>query len=278
VDWPSYPAALSATSVASLRAAMANAWSRCSEPLLALRTAVSQLSRPDAAASRPLMADMAWSDQVYATDNYLRSIADLPPNQQPLLGEYLRPVGWLLALADGAVVLLSEREADQLLAAAGSTGGGESMPSGALGGADGPLLVSLAYAWQAVAASASCVEATPPLLVTNLGAAAANSEQGSVATCGQLRMRLGVRELVTVRVFAGETSFRVRPAVVPLAAPVDNGGGAVAAVAVATELRRLVAGRRPQVQQLLAMRGQQSQMARSDLEKAVEGLPLQLAV
>ncbi|KAG2455049.1 hypothetical protein HYH02_000874 [Chlamydomonas schloesseri] len=278
VDWRSYPAALSATSVASLRAAMADASSRCSEPLLALRTAVSQLSGPDAAAARPLMADMAWSDQVYATENYVRSIADLPPNQQALLGEYLRPVGWLLALADGAVVLLSEREADQLLAAAWGTSGGGSMPSGVLGGADGPLLVSLAYAWQAVAASASCVEATPPLLVTNLGAAAANNEQSSVAAWGQLRMRLGVRELVTVRVFAGETSFRVRPAVVPRAAPVDTGGGAVAAEAVATELRRLVEGRRPQVQQLLAMRGQQSQMARSDLEKAVEGLPLQLAV
>ncbi|PNW71367.1 hypothetical protein CHLRE_16g651300v5 [Chlamydomonas reinhardtii] len=138
---------------------------------------------------------------------------------------------------------------------------------------DGPLLVSLAYAWQAVAFPA---QAKPLLLVTNLGLAAAGITQAPAAAWAQLRRRLGFRQLISVRVFVGEASYRVRPGIMG-AAP-SNGNAELKAVAqeVEAELRRLVQGRRPQVQQLLVMRGRQSQMTRSDLEKAVEGLQLQL--
>ncbi|KAG2451920.1 hypothetical protein HYH02_003695 [Chlamydomonas schloesseri] len=260
IDW-SYRHALGVTSLEQLQAPAAGM-------LQPLGKAVAQLDSLDSA--QPMSA-VPWSDKVHVSRNYLNSIADLPPGQP--LNEYLRPVGWLLVLADGAVVLLSEREADQLLAAAWATGAA----AGGLNAAatDGPLLVSLTYAWQAVTLPVSLGK--PPLLVTNLGRAAARGgAQGSAAAWEQLRRRLGVRQLVSVCVFAGETCYRVRPGIGDGAARVTDAALDAAAQRVAAELRQLVAGRRPQVQQLLEMRGRQSHIARSDLEKAVEGLQLQL--
>eukprot|EP00198_Chlamydomonas_reinhardtii_P008814 XP_001698151.1 predicted protein [Chlamydomonas reinhardtii] len=235
-----------------------------------LSTAVDWLDSQDP--TQPMDA-VPWSGRVYISCNYLHAIADLPDDQP--LNDYLRPVGWLLVLSGGEVVLLSEREADQLLAAAWHAAAKGAAAAGRSGATatDGPLLVSLAYAWQAVA---SLPRAKPPLLVTNLGLAAAGIAQDPATAWPQLRRRLGVRQLISVRVFAGETSYRVRPGIMGAAPSNGNAELKAAAQKVEAELRRLVEGRRPQVQQLLVMRGRQSQMTRSDLEKAVEGLQLQL--
>eukprot|EP00198_Chlamydomonas_reinhardtii_P007687 XP_001697024.1 predicted protein [Chlamydomonas reinhardtii] len=243
--------------------------------LLPLRDAVTRLDSQDPA--QP-MAALPWSDKVYVSHNYLHAIAGLPPGQP--LNEYLRPVGWLLVLKRGEVLLLSEREADQLLAATwadapaakGTTSFRHRLVRYLADTASkrGPLLVSQAYAWQAAAVSS----ATRPLLVTDLGLTTAGIVQDAADAWAELRRRLGVRELVSVRVFAGETSYRVTRLAGANGTAASSGSAATAAVEA--ELQRLVAGRRPQVQQLLVMRGRQSQMARSDLEKAVEGLQLQL--
>ncbi|KAG2432296.1 hypothetical protein HYH02_013019 [Chlamydomonas schloesseri] len=88
-------------------------------------------------------------------------------------------------------------------------------------------------------------------------------------------MRLCVRQLVSVRVFAEETSYGVHLTGRSASASSDEESGRIAED-VEKELRRLVGGRAPQMQQLLVMRGRQSHVARSDLEKAVLGLQLQL--
>ncbi|KAG2441624.1 hypothetical protein HXX76_003244 [Chlamydomonas incerta] len=276
-DWPSYAGACTAASIKQLQA-------EAPGMVRPLRSAVSRL---DSKSTAHTIEAMPWSRNVYVSRNYLHSVD--AGSDQPL-NEYLRPVGWLLVLAREEVVLLSEREADQLLAAAwraptGTAAGGKSAVGGVgSGGAaaatalpeDGPLLVSLAYAWQAVTLPPPR-GAKPPLLVMNLGQAAAGGTQHADITWAQLRQRLGVRQLVSVRVFAGETSYRVRPGIADDAvSAVEADWLKAAAASVEAELRRLVQGRRPQVQQLLVMRGRQSHMARSDLEKAVEGLPLQL--
>ncbi|KAG2441635.1 hypothetical protein HXX76_003254 [Chlamydomonas incerta] len=264
-DWLSYAGACTATSVAQLQAGAARGM------LQPLRDAVTRLDSEDPA--QPMEA-VPWSDKVYVSRNYLHSIADLPPDQP--LNEYLRPVGWLLVLMRGGVVLLSEREADQLLAAAWRAGGAARGGRRGTAAAHGPLLLSLPYAWQAVT-SPQQQGAKPPLLVMNLGQAAAGGAQNAGTTWQQLRGRLGVPQLISVRVFAGETSYRVRPGISDNTVSAGEDGALNAAAAsVEAELRRLVRGQRPQVQQLLVARGRQSHMARSDLEKAVEGLPLQL--
>ena len=263
-NWPSYSAACTASTLVQLQAAAAHG------TLQPLSTAVDWLDSQDP--TQPMDA-VPWSGRVYISCNYLHAIADLPDDQP--LNDYLRPVGWLLVLSGGEVVLLSEREADQLLAAAWHAAAKGAAAAGRSGATatDGPLLVSLAYAWQAVA---SLPRAKPPLLVTNLGLAAAGIAQDPATAWPQLRRRLGVRQLISVRVFAGETSYRVRPGIMGAAPSNGNAELKAAAQKVEAELRRLVEGRRPQVQQLLVMRGRQSQMTRSDLEKAVEGLQLQL--
>ena len=64
----------------------------------------------------PILRDILWSDDVYCTDNFIRTVAH--QNDLDNLNLYLRPVDLLLVWSHPTkhqVLLISEREADRIL-------------------------------------------------------------------------------------------------------------------------------------------------------------------
>ncbi|KAG2496793.1 hypothetical protein HYH03_005201 [Edaphochlamys debaryana] len=191
-----------------------------------------------------------WSVKVHGTSNFYAAAADPQPSP---LNDYLRPVDALLLFPRlGQVLLLSEREADQLLgalwerrrqgdAAGGGAGSGRS-------NAGAPLLLSLCYLRDAWAAGAVPRLAVSLATGATLGAGAAG--QGGAAAVSPMRF-LDARALVSLQLFNGEVSFT--------------------AGAARQEVRVLMAARREAAEALVEMRGKGVALPRSDLERAVEG-------
>ncbi|GIL51274.1 hypothetical protein Vafri_7113, partial [Volvox africanus] len=134
-DW-NYATGLKASSVADLDAAAA---------LKPLSDAVVTLEPKS-------LSDISWSSAVWCTRNFLNTAASSPNTAE--LNQYLRPVGALVLFASGDVLLVSEREADQLQgtsrnAGAGLVGPGEPrLLTSSCGVADPPLMIDLCYACQ----------------------------------------------------------------------------------------------------------------------------------
>ncbi|KAL4434355.1 hypothetical protein ABPG75_000796 [Micractinium tetrahymenae] len=248
--------------------------------LLPLRSLAAQLA-PAA------VGGLAWSPLVFATPNFAFT------TEQPAgaaLNEYLRPVGYLLLLpaapgsgcggggdacadskarAGGAVVLLSEREANGLMEAlwpGSSAGGGSSSSNGfskAGSGGAAPLLVSLPYACAAQPTGAASAAAQAGPLRLGVYACRQAEEQLAVQlSAGQFRS-----QLASLALFDGETTY------VP---PSQLGGLAEHAwwrLPTLAALRKLAAGQRAAAEALVAMRGKQVLFAYSQLEVACDEQP-----
>ncbi|KXZ49831.1 hypothetical protein GPECTOR_19g282 [Gonium pectorale] len=211
------------------------------------------------------LGGMAWSPQVYCTANFLYATSGVPAGAA--LNEYLRPVDALLLYPSGQVLLLSEREADRLLALVwpqhvGAGGGGSAGPrcslrllgstNTAAAAAAAPLLVSLCYARLAFTDAAPRLEG--PLAPAGddggrIGGRVAGDGTG-VGASGGSRRGLGAAQLVSTQLFNGEATY--------------------GSEAQRRELRSLVWRRREEAEALVDMRGKQSLLPRSDLEKACE--------
>ncbi|KAG2486452.1 hypothetical protein HYH03_014899 [Edaphochlamys debaryana] len=219
---------------------------------------------PQAQLAPDCLRRIAWSGRVLLTENCL-----LPAAPPPLpLNEHLRPLDALLLLpgaggggeggeggAGAEALLLSEREADALLAAlwgrrrprSGAERPGSGSGSSSAGAGAAPVLLSLCYlrdAWPSGAV---------PRLAVSLGTGATlcggrqGQGEGQPGPWGALCA--GV--LVGMALFNGATSY--------------------AAGAARREVRALMEGRREEAEALVGMRGRGAALPRSDLERAVEG-------
>ncbi|EFJ48407.1 hypothetical protein VOLCADRAFT_91060 [Volvox carteri f. nagariensis] len=276
-DW-NYGTALAAASPAQLDS---------DARLVALRDAVSGLLWPSS------LASLSWSAEVLCTANFLctttaRTRATFTTSRcgkEGDLNEYLRPVDAVLLFPSGQMVLISEREADQLQGLvwaswhvnAGSSG------SGGVGGGDSiavPLLASLCYVRDAFArragqgplpllavplraggGSGMAMTAVVPAGVPPVGATAIRPLQvhrqqqqhhhHHQQLCNGWLSVVGPSALVSVQLFNGNAS--------------GYGSGAQQ-----RELRSLVRRRRVEVEALVRMRGKASLLPRSELERACE--------
>ncbi|KXZ43396.1 hypothetical protein GPECTOR_91g550 [Gonium pectorale] len=272
-----------------------------------------------------LLGAVPWCARVWVTANFLHATADGGgggvtgggaggggEEADTPLNQYLRPVDAMLVFPGGGgggggdggdgggrgvvgggdggsdggdVVLLSEREADQLTELCWRRGGGgsddgggggggggttcggdERMPRCALrlgAGAGSPVLVSLCYARLALESAPQPVPQTqqrlPPLGATTTAAAplsgprGGGSDSGSGSGSGSTGPSsglVGAAALVSAQLFNGEAAYGSVPQQRALAA--------------------LVAARRQAAEELLTMRGKQSLLPRSDLERACE--------
>lgn len=182
----------------------------------------------------PSIGQLHWSQRVYGTKNFWRAVR-LPPGEAP--NSYLRQMASLLALPGGDMVLLSEREADEVLClmwqhqgAGGSVGGGQETA---------PVLLSLCYAHAACGDEGSVSGGGyAPLL--------AHTARGRPA--GGVALEAG--QLASLLVLDGETSYQP---------------------ALHAALGQLVQRRKAEVAELLAARGKEVLLSRSDLEAACDG-------
>ncbi|GLC35571.1 thioredoxin-disulfide reductase [Pleodorina starrii] len=181
---------------------------------------------------------IGWLAKVRCTLNFLVGIVRNPACCP--LNEYLRPVGALVLFRSGEVLLVSEREADQLQALIwnGARSGGT-----ATSAADAPLLVDLCFARQAF------VSGITPMLALPL-TAAGGGRDGSAVKWSRAMQQLGPTRLASVQLFNGETSY--------------------GSEALREALRALVWRRREDVEVLVGMRGKLALLPRSDLERACE--------
>ncbi|GLC49187.1 thioredoxin-disulfide reductase [Pleodorina starrii] len=181
---------------------------------------------------------IAWSTGVLCSHNFLHAIASLPPGGP--LNEYLRPVGALVLFRSGEVLLVSEREADQLQARIWD---GARRSGAAASAADAPLLVDLCFARQAF------VSGSAPVLALPLTAAGGGGD-GIAVAWSRAMQQLGPTQLASVQLFNGEASY--------------------GSEALREALRALVWRRREDVEVLVGMRGKLALLPRSDLERACE--------
>ncbi len=195
-----------------------------------------------------------WSKKVLCTRNFVKAVDVRTLQRDACAGEYLRPVDAVLVFpAAGEVVLVSEREADQLLAAMRRAAAAR----GAAGGSSraqqqqGPALVSLCYAHEAFRSggsgrggSSSSSSSRPPALAYSGG--------GRGGAQWRAGLRLGAAELASAMLFGGECAYGA-----------DEG--------LRRALGALVGGRRGQVEALVGMRGKGALLPRSDLEDACGG-------
>eukprot|EP00775_Hariotina_reticulata_P004976 gene4976-5218_t len=252
-DW-AYSAALTALSVEQLNAAGGSAVGAM--PL----KDVMRLLPGDHLASIP------WSTNVYCTANFTLSTAESRRQQANSLGsqqsvlpasgtavsdiahttilgaagsslaEYLRPVGAMLVFrrtGELEVVLLSEREADgvqEQLWADGKT-------TATAAAVHKPVLVSLAY--------------TQPLLASAVSALAAPAASAGKAWFGGVAVPIPVRQLVSVLLFNGCTTYDPSESQVQL-------------------LHEMMRGKKEAAEVLLSLRGKLALLARSDLELACD--------
>lgn len=197
------------------------------------------LLRPDSIRGLP------WPDNVLCTRNFLYAT-----NQSAFAGGrtalnlHLRPVGAMLAFSDGTVLLVSEREADALVAEARDNAWANSDS----GSPAPPLLVNLCYVHQAWQNGSG---AQPALALPLRGSAGRTAAARHALTPAAL--------VAAIRLFDGQTTY----------------GGPQCEVY--RELRRLlgspeqVKGAKHTCVELVGMRGKQLLFSHSDLEKACDG-------
>lgn len=218
-DWQ-YGSALRAASACELNAAGAQ--------LMLLRTATAQLLLPSSLGMLP------WSSYVHCTKNFLVTTLTSREARHTTLNEYLRPVDAMLVFPkSGEVVLLSEREADQLQAISWgghSQGGYVATTTPAVA----PLLVNLCYARDALAHGRQL------LLAVRLGGPGIALQP----------VPLSAEALVSVQLFDGEASY---------CSEVQQ-----------REVKLLVWRQRDAVEALLGMRGKSSLLPRSELERVCD--------
>jgi hypothetical protein len=260
--------------------AYAGAFAAASASNLAFFTGICSL--PDA---MPLLqsscvGSISWSSKVFVTSNFMlttaaaaaavgslggdarataRAVAQAAAAGQRL-SEYLRPVGSMLAIQNGDVVLLSEREAEGILEhlwRAAATGRGVPGTSSSSRSSQ-VVLLSLSYARlarsTAAAGIASSSPAAPPpgqqfLVQPPQGPIHLNPSYASVAN--RLSAQLQLPQLVNAHLFSGGSMY-------------DGDSQQVLL------LHGMVAGRREAAEALLDSRGRQSQLPRSELELACD--------
>jgi hypothetical protein len=227
-------------------------------------------------------SSISWSSNVFVTSNFMlttataaaavgslggdaqataRAVAQAAAAGQRL-SEYLRPVGSMLALQNGDVVLLSEREAEGMLEhlwRAAATGSGVPGTSSSSSSSSQVVLLSLSYARLARSAAAagtassSSLAAPPPgqqfLVQPPQGPIHLNHSYASVAS--RLLPQLQLPELVTAHLFNGGSMYDGDPQQLQL-------------------LHGMVRGCREAAEALLDSRGRQSQLPRSELELACD--------
>ncbi|KAG2496538.1 hypothetical protein HYH03_005361 [Edaphochlamys debaryana] len=201
------------------------------------------------------LQQVAWSAKVLATENFLVASAAPRPS---CLNDYLRPVECMVLFpGSGEALLLSEREADQLLGAVWqrrrrakpcSSGAGVGGNSGMV---PAPLLVSLSFLRDAWGSDSVPRLALSPASGSIPPAGEFPGTRALQGRAGAAHGPLDARALVSMQLFNGETSYA---------------GGAVR-----QELRGLMLGRREVAQALAEMRGKGAALPKSDLERAVEG-------
>jgi hypothetical protein len=226
------------------------------------------------------VGSISWSSKVFVTSNFMlttaaaaaavgslggdaqataRAVAQAAAAGQRL-SEYLRPVGSMLAIQNGDVVLLSEREAEGILEhlwRAAATGRGVPGTSSSSSSSQ-VVLLSLSYARlarsTAAAGTASSSPAAPPpgqqfLVQPPQGPIHLNPSYASVAN--RLSAQLQLPQLVNAHLFSGGSMY-------------DGDSQQVLL------LHGMVAGRREAAEALLDSRGRQSQLPRSELELACD--------
>ncbi|KAL4423252.1 hypothetical protein ABPG77_000044, partial [Micractinium sp. CCAP 211/92] len=222
------------------------------------------------------VSGLAWSPLVFATPNFAHATEQAPG---AALNEYLRPVGDMLLLADapgeydshadakpaagGAVVLLSEREANGFLEAlwpGGSrTTGNVRSKAGSYRAA--AMLVSMPYACAVQPTGTAAAQARPagPLQLAACVSSEVARQLAAQLSAGQFRA-----QLASLRLFNGDATF------VPpwqLAGVDEDAWWQLPSLAT---LRALVAGQRAAAEALVAMRGKQVLFAYSQLELACD--------
>lgn len=180
-------------------------------------------------------------DSVLCTRNFLHATTH-SFNGSSSLNEYPRPVGVMLVFSDAMVLLVSDREADALVAVARAHAAlrvSSASPAP-------PVLVNQCFAYQAWQSGTGAQLA----LALPLRGSAARTVPG--ATC------VAAAAVAAVRLFDGQTTY----------------GGLLSAVH--RELRRLVSGpdqargAKDVCVDLVNMRGKESLFSHSDLEKACD--------
>ncbi|GIL75394.1 hypothetical protein Vretifemale_5196 [Volvox reticuliferus] len=189
------------------------------------------------------LSDISWSSAVWCTRNFLMAAASSHNTAE--LNQYLRPVGTLVLFASGEVLLVSEREADQLQ---GTSWNAEPrFGDGSGGAANPPLMLDLCYACQAVTGGSY----DKPLLALPLAHGGGSSTEATAMMTRSLAWRrMGAAQLVSVQLFNGDSRYK--------------------SDAQRDRLRRMVWRRREDVEELMSMRGKMSLLPRSDLERACE--------
>jgi hypothetical protein len=188
---------------------------------------------------------IGWCDRVWATHNFVHSIA--ASGAPPGLSDYLRPVGALLMFAgSGQLLLLSEREADALQRELwGHTVRRTAKPAN--------LLLSLPYLRLACntdirrseAAGSSSAQQQQVFMASELSAAGSST---AAPAASHLQRVLSVDALVSVQLFGGYMMY---------------GSGAQRVL-----LHDMVSGRREAAQELVGWRGKLHTLPRSDLDRA----------
>jgi hypothetical protein len=213
------------------------------------------------------MRRVVWSASVFCTSNFALAIKQ--PAGNGALNEYLRAVDAMLVLPQGeeegggpSVLLLSERECNALLEVLWKGGSNSSSASymrtrtSVLAPRQAPLLTSLCYAYKAQGIRGLTAD-SPLRLAVGLG------------SCGTLladRLKRGelMQQLVSLALFNGETTY------------VDQGQAGPQPWEVLRELpqlrllRALVKEHALAVEALVAMRGKQVLLSRSQLEQACD--------
>lgn len=221
------------------------------------------------------VSGLAWSPRVFATPSFAYA-TEQPP--EAALNEYLRPVGDMLLLADassgcdsdaeakpaagGAVVLLSEREANGFLEALWP-GGSRSTTLRSKAGScrAAAMVVSMPYACAVQPTGTAAAGARPaaPLQLAACVSSEVARQLAAQLAAGQFRA-----QLASLQLFNGDATF------VP---PWQLAGVDVDAwwqLPPLATLRALVAGQRAAAEALVAMRGKQVLFAFSQLELACD--------
>eukprot|EP00798_Chlamydomonas_sp_ICE-L_P016684 gene16684-22944_t len=241
-DW-AYETALYATSISMLQSA----------PLIPLPDMVRDMLQPKELAA----PHIAWSRRVYCTKNFAYAVRlGVGP-----YNEYLRPVESFLLLPDGCVVLLSEREADALLELAC-----ELKLSGSKAIAQSPQMMMLCYAQAHHVSSANAQQHR----VSGAGAqqhrvSGAGAQQHCVSGAGLSSPSLSLS-------FGHQSASLPRVSVdVLVSLGLLNGDTSYGEEQVAL-LRKFMIGKRDIAEELVGMRGKQSMLPRSDLDKVINDM------
>jgi hypothetical protein len=173
-----------------------------------------------------------WSQAVFCTSNFRSTLLGPAPQK-----EYLRPVRAMLLFPQGQVLLVSEREADALLELLWQARPGGGAAAGAV-----PLLQSLSYA--KLAFEGAGIVPVAPRLACSVSAHAWHVSPGRA--CAQASAPV----LVTLQLFDGDTMYGT--------------------LLQRRELQRLMRRRLEAAQELTGMRGKQSLLPRSHLERVCE--------